>query len=127
MKQSTLEWLQAWYHQQCDGDWEHGFGIHITTLDNPGWSVSININETELEGLEIEYKLEERLESDWYGIAAKKGKFDACGDPSKLELLLETFRQIVESKQQGTLMAHLEHAFPGRWQIKKFEESNSVP
>ena len=23
----TLEWLQKWYLEQCDGDWEHGYGV----------------------------------------------------------------------------------------------------
>jgi ribosomal protein L37E len=34
-----LSKLSDWYAAQCDGDWEHEFGIHIGTLDNPGWSV----------------------------------------------------------------------------------------
>jgi hypothetical protein len=33
----TLTWLQAWYAEQCDGDWEHQFGVSVETLDNPGW------------------------------------------------------------------------------------------
>ncbi|MFE2849501.1 Imm53 family immunity protein, partial [Streptomyces scopuliridis] len=32
-----LDWLQNWYTQQCDGDWEHEWGVKIATLDNPGW------------------------------------------------------------------------------------------
>jgi hypothetical protein len=29
--------LQQWYLAQCDGDWEHEWGVQIGTLDNPGW------------------------------------------------------------------------------------------
>ncbi|HEY0134050.1 MAG TPA: Imm53 family immunity protein, partial [Nannocystis sp.] len=43
--------LQTWYASMCDGDWEHRFGVRITTLDNPGWHVRIDILET---GLEID-------------------------------------------------------------------------
>lgn len=28
--------LSAWYAAQCDGEWEHGFGIDIATLDLRG-------------------------------------------------------------------------------------------
>jgi hypothetical protein len=31
-----LPWLQGWYATQCDGDWEHEYGVSIETLDNPG-------------------------------------------------------------------------------------------
>ena len=33
--QSMMGFLQSWYQSQCDGDWEHEFGIRIETLDNP--------------------------------------------------------------------------------------------
>ena len=44
-----VEWLEKWYKKQCDGDWEHMFGVQIYTLDNPGWRVKIDIADTELE------------------------------------------------------------------------------
>ena len=43
-----LEWLQDWYLKQCDGGWEHEYGIKIETLDNPGWKVIIDLAYTEL-------------------------------------------------------------------------------
>jgi hypothetical protein len=39
--------LQMWYLGQCDGSWEHQFGVRIETLDNPGWSVTIDLDGTE--------------------------------------------------------------------------------
>jgi hypothetical protein len=32
-----LAWLQGWYAEQCDSDWEHDESVSIGTLDNPGW------------------------------------------------------------------------------------------
>jgi hypothetical protein len=32
-----LNELQVWYGAQCNGSWEHTYGIKIETLDNPGW------------------------------------------------------------------------------------------
>ena len=37
----ALNWINGWFQSNCDGDWEHGFGITIETLDNPGWCVKI--------------------------------------------------------------------------------------
>ena len=33
-------WLLNWFQDHCDGDWEHSSGIHLETLDNPGWALS---------------------------------------------------------------------------------------
>ncbi len=44
-----MRWLINWFKQHCDGDWEYTYGIRIGTLDNPGWRISISIEETELE------------------------------------------------------------------------------
>jgi len=43
---NSLGSLEAWYQHQCNGTWEHSFEINITTLDNPGWSISIDLTET---------------------------------------------------------------------------------
>ncbi|MFE6026463.1 Imm53 family immunity protein [Streptomyces niveus] len=45
---SRLDWLRNWYAQQCDGEWEHERGVRIATIDNPGWTVSIDLEESEL-------------------------------------------------------------------------------
>jgi hypothetical protein len=36
MVADALDFLHRWYAAQCDGDWEHEFGIRLTTPDNPG-------------------------------------------------------------------------------------------
>jgi hypothetical protein len=47
-KSETLSGLQDWYARQCDGDWEHQFGISIESLDNPGWPIRIDLHGTAL-------------------------------------------------------------------------------
>lgn len=98
---NSIQWLQQWYESQCNGDWEHQHGVKITTIDNPGWDLKIDIYNTDLEGLEIDYQLVEKSEEDWYGFKADKYKFEAFGDPSKLETLILKFREVVE--QHNTL------------------------
>lgn len=62
---NPLEGLQEWYAQQCDGDWEHGHGIRISTLHNPGWSLSIDLAQTEMEGRTFATFQVERTRKDW--------------------------------------------------------------
>lgn len=38
---NELIWLQSFYNRLCDGDWEHSFGVNLTTLDNPGWDLVV--------------------------------------------------------------------------------------
>jgi hypothetical protein len=47
----SLTWLQAWYASQCNGDWEHEYGVSIETLDNPGWLLKLDLQETGMDGL----------------------------------------------------------------------------
>jgi hypothetical protein len=96
MANSTIIWLQNWYNSQCNGDWEHSFGIRIGTLDNPGWSVKINIKETNLESYEFDSGLIENNNNDWYTYKFEDGEFKAYGDPSKLEFLLSKFKEEIE-------------------------------
>ena len=97
---SIFTWLNQWYIDQCDGDWEHGYGIKIETLDNPGWSLAIDIEYLPIGVAEpIPWILVEHSENDWYGFKVEDGKFYASGDPTKLSLLISKFREFVENAQ----------------------------
>ena len=61
----ALAGLQRWYLANCDGDWEHTYGVEILTLDNPGWSVEIHVEDTPLAGAPFEPVKIERSDSDW--------------------------------------------------------------
>lgn len=50
---NDLQWVQNWYQSQCDGDWEHEYGIMIETVDNPGWYLTVNLIGTECENFEF--------------------------------------------------------------------------
>jgi len=45
----ALSLLEKWYSAQCDGDWEHQYGVSIGTLDNPGWTLEIDLRGTDSE------------------------------------------------------------------------------
>jgi hypothetical protein len=93
---TNLNWIQNWYKNQCDGDWEHDYGIKIETLDNPGWSITIDTTNTLNELNDFEWNLVEQSEDDWYGYKVIDGVFEGSGDPNKLEKLIDVFIQLVK-------------------------------
>jgi hypothetical protein len=81
---NTLELLQQWYAAHCDGGWEHQYGIKIETLDNPGWRVTIDLTDTELQDVPltpIEHCAEDQ--SRWWRCWRNdRGFHAACGATS---------------------------------------------
>ncbi len=92
----TVSWIEQWYLSQCNGECEHRFGVRIDTLDNPGWSVSIDLQGTTLQRAAMEKLHRERTEEDWLSCEVKDGVFIGHGDPEKLREILLVFRQWVE-------------------------------
>jgi hypothetical protein len=85
--------LEEWYRQRYNGDWEHAWGIKIETLDNPGWKIKINLNETRVEDKTLQRVRIQRSEDDWIDYRAEKRTFHAgCGPLN----LCETIRIFVD-------------------------------
>ncbi len=89
--------LQNWYAAQCDGDWEHQYGVKIDTLDNPGWSVNIDLRDTPLDGRPFP-PIAEGIDADrepqsprWLDCRVEGGIWRGFGDETKLAVLLQTF------------------------------------
>ena len=96
MEQDDFLWLQKWYLAHCNSDWEHGSGIHIGTIDNPGWSVKVNLLETELENKPFDKLSLERSEDNWVFCSVKDGKFEGARGPTNLPEILRIFRSWAE-------------------------------
>ncbi|MBR7083773.1 MAG: immunity 53 family protein [Oscillospiraceae bacterium] len=92
-----LIWLQNWYQSECDGDWEHLYGVKIDTLDNPGWMVSIDLKETELENKPFCEVRTDNGESDWIICSVKNAIFEGIGDAGKLTEIIRIFKEWAES------------------------------
>jgi len=92
-----LDRLQSWYASHCDGDWEHGFGIRISTLDNPGWRLTVNLEETSLEHATFERQEIERTDTDWFRCWVKDKHFEAAGGAFNLKEMLGVFIEWAES------------------------------
>ena len=94
-----LDFLAEWYRSQCDGDWEHQHGVHIGTIDNPGWSLDVDLVGTSLAEVTIAPKTIERTDENWMFVEVKDGKFRARGGPLNLTELASAFHEFV----RGTL------------------------
>ncbi len=98
---STLDRLARWYASRCDGEWEHGFGVRIDTLDNPGWSVKINLEGTPLAERPFEKIVEGEEDENyadggkqigpWMTCFVKQKVWHAVCDPSQLDRALTRF------------------------------------
>jgi len=89
--------LQGWYAAQCNGEWEHDFGVKIDTLDNPGWLVRVDLAGTLLAGRAFSEIAEgvgagNHPESQrWLHCALRDGAWQGAADPTQLRRLLAVF------------------------------------
>lgn len=90
MNENIIRRIQNWYKFNCNGEWEHKFGVKINTLDNPGWEIIINLKETALENSSFQ-KERKNSPNDWFSIKTDIKRFVAYGDPNKLEEILRIF------------------------------------
>jgi hypothetical protein len=83
--------LQTWYLSQCDGDWEHQSGVHIETLDNPGWSVNISLVGTDLHGTDFKEVSDLNSEDTWIRCWIENNEWHGVGGPEMLNAILDNF------------------------------------
>jgi hypothetical protein len=92
---NNIQKLQRWYSRQCDGSWEHQYGVSIDTLDNPGWTVVVDLTGTDLQLTQMESIIEEKTEQDWLHCKIQDGKFVGNGGPLKLDAILDLFLALI--------------------------------
>src|SRR5882762_11283258 len=98
----ALSLLEKWYSAQCDGDWEHQYGVSIGTLDNPGWTLEIDLRGTDSEDRTLERVKIERAENDWVHYWVDKKKFRARMGPANLTEGIEIFSSWFENSNCDT-------------------------
>lgn len=94
-----IEWLSNWYLNQCNGEWEHGYGIKIDTVDNPGFWVEIDLTETKFSHLSYSCNID-NSDTDWLFCKVKESKFIGSGDPTKLKDILSRFKTLIEENEE---------------------------
>ncbi len=99
---TALQRLTEWYSRQCNGEWEHGYGFTISTLDNPGVSVKIELRDTYLESIPFEEKKDSCETRDTWMICRRNADvFEGAGAASRLENIIEEFLRWAEHYEKG--------------------------
>ncbi|MES2988972.1 MAG: immunity 53 family protein [Pseudomonadota bacterium] len=94
IRADALQWLMDWYEGQCDGDWEHSYGVRIDTIDNPGWSLKIELTGTRWSGQTMD-RIQHNYDHDteWWTCWTEKDEFHGAGGPKQLSAIISTFRE----------------------------------
>ena len=89
---SSVERRSSWYAAQCNGDWEHGHGFDIGTLDNPGVSFDVDLRGTSLESVSFTEPSEfPGVKDKWLLCRRTSDRFEGRGAPNRLEDILNCF------------------------------------
>lgn len=94
---NTLERIMAWYASNCDDDWEHSFGVKIDTLDNPGWTLHVDIVNTNLETKHFDSIDIQRSTNNWLYCTLSDGEFKGAGGVENLEEIMCIFLDWAET------------------------------
>ena len=99
-----LQWLENWFLDNCDGDWEHCYGIHISNIDNPGWLVDIDLIDTNLEYEHFDTIQKYNNESNWIHCSVVDGVFKGRGSTGKLKEILNIFYEWVTKVNEESMI-----------------------
>ena len=93
---TTLTELAAWFQAQCNGEWEHNFGVNVQSTDNPGWWVTIDLRGTALEHKPFPPVLRGNFDSGdpqppWLDCRVKEGTFHGAGERERLDEIIRIF------------------------------------
>lgn len=94
-EKGPLDALVRWYRSQCDGDWEHEFGVRLATLDNPGWHLEVDLAETPAEGRVMPERNTDDGRGRWLAASSDGEVFRAACDPESLVEALAQFQEFV--------------------------------
>lgn len=98
----TTQKFQTWYNNQCDGTWEHQYGVSIDTLDNPGWVVLVDLVGTDMQSVQMEPIIEENTEDDWLRCKIDDGKFVGNGGALNLDAILRIFLGLTSTQSSNS-------------------------
>ena len=94
----ALYLLQRWYLSQCDNEWEHGYGVSIDTLDNPGWKLRVDLSGTDLADRVSDWSKIDRSEHDWVHWRVQSSTFEAACGPTNLNEAILTFLDLAGAR-----------------------------
>ena len=96
METATLAELRTWFAERCDGDWERGHSIRISSTAFPGWRVEIDVRGTPF--AKRAFTPVKKGNGDaasplppWLSCRVEDGVFIGAGDVESLEEILQIF------------------------------------
>ena len=98
---NSLVKLSDWFSENCNGEWEHTYGVSIETLDNPGWAVRIDVRELELSQREFPPIQIDRGDFDWLNCKVENEVFVGFGGPCNLDEILDVFLNWAVANKAG--------------------------
>lgn len=108
LSMNSIEWLQQFYFERCNNQWEHRYGVSIETLDNPGWLVTIDLRGTPMQGLALRELGEVGTINhsgangphDWLNCKFEDQQVVGAGGPLSLFLICDVFRNWVDQNSR---------------------------
>jgi hypothetical protein len=98
----VLTRLQQWYFANCNGDWEHSYGVRVETIDNPGWLLAVQLTNTYLEAAAFsEVKVHRANENDWLQCRVEDGEFKGACGPLNFGELLSVFLKWADENRRN--------------------------
>jgi hypothetical protein len=104
-KSRVLTNLATWFEAQCDGNWEHHYGVVLESLDNPGWRLTVDLKSEHPDVLLISEGEPPGPQTgnvggrSWLVCEVRQNRFLAAGDPTRLEELVRRFNMFIESSE----------------------------
>lgn len=86
----NFSWLLKWYGNHCDCVWENDNMIEINAID-PGWYLTISVNETELENIKFNELNIDRTNDNWVNCFIKDKEFIGLGGPFNIIEIIHIF------------------------------------
>ncbi len=74
-----LEALMGWYNANCDGDWEHSYGVKIETTEEGGWLFQADLADTAYATDDLARRESRRSDADWLVVEIHDGAYRASG------------------------------------------------
>ena len=93
-----IDWLNKWYEEQCNGEWEHSYGIKIETIDNPGWHLTIDLSDTPYQLLSCPLIKIENNFNDWLHFKIDNNTFIGFSSINNLNELVASFHKIISTQ-----------------------------
>ena len=105
----NIKWLLKWLESQYKVSWQGQHVVSVGTLDNPGWTLQVKVNETILQNQLFSEIIIYRTEHDWIDCFVRDGWFMGAGGPHNLPEIVQIFRNwVTEGKSRELDSVELE-------------------